>query len=97
MGRITDCVGSGMCCTKGPCAFGEVTSQTNPSCRFLEVKKTVEDVTIFKCGRYDYISAQPGSEWNPAFGAGCCMGLFNDARNKILALIAAGKTELPHS
>lgn len=77
------CVGSGMCCKRGPCDFGERTSAEDPACRYLE-QTSVEGPPRYTCGRYDFIITQPGWQMNPAFGAGCCMPMFNDARQAIL-------------
>jgi len=97
MGYIAaPCVGSGMCCKKGPCAFGESISKDKPQCKFLEIKEVVDSVEVYKCGKIDEIVDQPFADINPAFGAGCCMSLFNDNRKKILALIHAGRMKLPH-
>jgi hypothetical protein len=75
------CVMSGFCCRKGPCAFGEW-SEEKQQCEFLIDK---DDGTT-RCGKYEEILNLPQEQWyhNPAFGAGCCMPLFNDARQKIL-------------
>lgn len=81
--RFQPCVRSGFCCKKRPCQFGEVTSPTNLACRFLE-QLPGEGHPRYACGRYDYIIQQPGWEWNPAFGAGCCSPLFNTDRELIL-------------
>ena len=43
-----------------------------------------EDETT-SCAKYDYIRIQPGADFVPAFGAGCCMPLFNEYRDKILS------------
>ncbi len=87
------CLRSGMCCKKRPCPYGEVTSPDNPSCRFLEVEIAVEGTELYRCGKYEEISKQPGAEFSPAFGAGCCQPMFNDARNKIARLTIAGKID----
>lgn len=75
------CVMSGFCCRSGPCAFGEM-KEDNSQCKFLEDK---EDGTT-RCGKYEEILSMSEEKWhwNPAFGAGCCMPLFNDARERIL-------------
>lgn len=48
---------------------------------YQDVGKKIE---IFQCGNFEEIKKQPGNEMMPAFGAGCCMGLFNNNRNKII-------------
>jgi hypothetical protein len=93
---IAPCVGSAMCCKKAPCPYGESISKEDRGCKFLEEKETIKGVTIYQCGRYEYIRQQPGNEFCPAFGAGCCMSLFNDNRQRIIGLIRAGDIDLPH-
>jgi hypothetical protein len=63
-----------------------VTSETDPACRFLEVARVVEGVTIYRCGKYEEIKDAPFAHLSPAFGAGCSSTLFNPARNAVLAL-----------
>lgn len=92
---MSACVGSGMCCKKAPCAFGESISSTDHGCRFLEVHSVVQDVEIYRCGKYSEIAGQPFADINPAFGAGCCQSLFNDNRARILSLIRSGATPPP--
>lgn len=78
------CVGSGFCCKKGPCGYGEAHPETG-ACIYLEPwKDDTLETPRYRCGRYDYIVQQPGSEWSPAFGAGCCMPLFNRNREQII-------------
>ena len=87
------CVGSGTCCKSAPCSFGEADPQTG-GCTFLEEWKD-DDLGIerYRCGKYEHIMGLPGQgRLSPAFGAGCCATLFNDAReNIILALQARGQ------
>jgi hypothetical protein len=59
-------------------------------CSYLELGLSGEGYEIYRCGRYDFIKKQPGNEWVPAFGAGCCMSLFNSNRS---AIIKAMKTD----
>ena len=73
------CLRSGVCCKKGPCAFGERTSEDDPACRYLEG----DGPGSYVCGIAEEIVKQPGWEWSPAFGAGCCMPLFNEARERV--------------
>lgn len=76
------CVGSGMCCKKGPCPYGE--ADETGGCRFLEVWEGDDlDVERYRCGRYGAIVDQPTANIAPAFGAGCCMPLFNERRQEI--------------
>ena len=77
------CVGSAMCCKKAPCPFGE--ADETGGCRFLEVWEDDHlEVERYRCGRYDEIVGQPTAEIAPAFGAGCCMPMFNERRSEIL-------------
>mgnify|MGYP000511781127 CR=1 FL=1 len=78
------CVGSGFCCNKVPCGFGESISATNKACVHLTPVETNGKHQRFTCGIYEYIITQPGWEFSPAFGAGCCSTLFNPERNAIL-------------
>jgi hypothetical protein len=45
-------------------------------------------VPRYRCGRYEFIRQQPGSEWVPAFGGGCGAALFNRDRERILQALA---------
>ena len=93
--RYTPCVGSGMCCKKVPCGFGEWNA-AKTQCRYLEETYSTVDPTdgqptsIYRCARYEYIVQQPGAEWMPAFGTGCCMSLFNDNRQRVIRLVVQG-------
>ena len=82
----TPCVRSGLCCKKGPCAFGEWDSSIS-QCKFLEEETRTDEYTTYRCGKYEEIQALPKEQtWaNPAFGAGCCMPLGNTNRNNILS------------
>jgi hypothetical protein len=75
------CVNSGFCCKQAPCQFGEAISDDNPQCKYLE---PLDDLR-FICGKFEEIDGKPGSEIDPAFGAGCCMPLFNEDRQRIIA------------
>ncbi|MEX0288368.1 MAG: hypothetical protein AB3N14_04605 [Flavobacteriaceae bacterium] len=76
---VAQCVNSGLCCRKAPCAFGEM-NQERSHCIHLVI--TENETTL--CGIYDEIKEQTGWEINPAFGFGCCMSLFNTYRDKII-------------
>jgi hypothetical protein len=79
------CVGSGMCCKKGPCAFGTAKRQEDPGCvHLVAIPQGPDRATRYTCGIYAEIIQRPGWEHNPAFGAGCCMSLFNANRQQIL-------------
>lgn len=75
------CVGSGLCCRTGTCGFG-TWDTTRHQC--AELIDNPDGTTA--CRRYDEILALPREQWalSPAFGAGCCMPLFNEARERIL-------------
>ena len=78
------CVGSGYCCKQAPCPYGEVGADGH-SCRFLEPWEDGGTQTPrYRCGKYEEILASPGSDFSPAFGAGCSSSLGNTARNQIL-------------
>jgi hypothetical protein len=77
---------SGLCCRTAPCAFGAWDEQAH-QCKFLEISEQGDGFTIYACGKKTEIEALPeetGAKWNPAFGAGCCMPLFNENRDAIL-------------
>tara|TARA_Y100000310_G_scaffold345691_1_gene468331 strand:- start:6217 stop:6525 length:309 start_codon:yes stop_codon:yes gene_type:complete len=93
--RINSCVGSGMCCKHSACGFGEW-DKVKSQCKFLEVAKKVNDVEIYKCGKYSDIVGKAGSAISPAFGAGCCQSLFNGDRGRILRLAREGSIDLPY-
>ena len=81
---VKPCLNSGFCCSKTPCGYGERISETNPSCKYLTAPNEIGQRL---CGRYEWIIANiPPEIWrdfSPAFGGGCCMGMFNTAREKI--------------
>lgn len=80
------CVGSGFCCKKVPCPFGESKSPVDKGCIHLKEveKKDGEQQQRYTCGIYSWIIKQPGWEFSPAFGAGCCSSLFNPDRDAII-------------
>jgi hypothetical protein len=80
-------VRSGYCCKVRPCGFGEATSESDRACKYLEVEREVLGVPIYRCGRYEYIKAQPGWELSPAFGAGCSSTLFNTDRDRVIRVL----------
>lgn len=91
--KSSPCVGSGLCCKTGPCGFGEWDSIAK-KCKYLEDGLKENEVTIYRCGRYEFIKQQPGNEIMPAFGAGCCMGLFNENRMAIIKEIKVGNEKV---
>jgi hypothetical protein len=79
------CLRSGMCCKTAACAFGEWDAARG-QCQFLEISETHPTCVIYTCGKKAEIEALPasyGAAHNPAFGAGCCMPLFNTNRQAI--------------
>lgn len=91
--KSSPCVGSGLCCKTGPCGFGEWDSEKK-QCAFLKTALSEESLEVYRCGRYEFIKQQPGNEIMPAFGAGCCMSLFNTNRNNIIKSINAGNKKV---
>lgn len=81
----TPCVRSGFCCKRGPCVFG-LWDADKSQCAYLEgdAQPGEEGIVLYRCARYEFIVQQPGHEFSPAFGAGCCSSLFNTERQKIL-------------
>lgn len=78
---IKPCMKSGFCCTKQPCAYGEW-NEAKSACKYLSEPNQVGQRG---CLRYDWIKENvPNWEHYPAFGAGCCMPMFNDMRNKVI-------------
>lgn len=95
------CVRSGYCCTVRPCPFGRPAERQRPAdvaaghvrCAELVAEGWIGDpldgMPTFTCGIYDKIVGQPGAEWAPAFGTGCCSSMNSD-RQKIVRLMIAG-------
>ena len=90
------CVRSGLCCKKGPCPYGIWDAQKR-QCAYLEVEEQTPAFTRYRCGRYEFIRAQPGADVVPAFGAGCCMSLFNANRERILRHYRSAEASEPLS
>lgn len=78
--KVRACLRSGLCCRKSPCPYGEVISATNSQCSSL----VIHENETTSCAKYEFIRIQPGADFVPAFGAGCCMPMFNEYRGKIL-------------
>jgi hypothetical protein len=76
------CVQCAYCCTVRPCPYGSW-DEENHRCTFL-----TEDA---RCSKYEEIVRTAGSEWSPAFGAGCSSSLFNDVRDAKIRMIAKGE------
>ena len=78
------CVNSGACCRAAPCGFGKWNDDRSACAHLTEANL---------CGIAEEIVKDPTWEISPAFGAGCCRPLFNEARERILrerAILAAG-------
>jgi hypothetical protein len=82
------CVFCGECCKASACGFGEW-DRDNNQCKHL-VPFDYEGLTLYRCGIYEEIIKDPTSVASPAFGAGCCRTLCNEARNKIIKMIDKG-------
>ena len=80
MGNFPQCIRSGFCCQQAPCVFGEPTSLSNNSCKFLGGENAGEHF----CMKYKEIKKHKGWEISPAFGGGCGSTL-NPIRLKLLA------------
>jgi len=76
-----------MCCKHAPCPYGELDPETG-WCEHLTESAEIGDATIYRCARCNYIKTRPGWEVCPAFGGGCGSTLFNEDRNRILAITA---------
>ena len=75
------CVMSGFCCTKAPCGYGEW-NEDKSACKFLEPPN---EIGQRKCAKYQWIKDNViGWEFYPAFGAGCCMPMFNVMRQDVI-------------
>lgn len=82
---IKPCMKSGFCCTKAPCGYGEWNNERS-SCKYLDAPN---DLNQRDCLRYQWIiDNAPDYKFYPGFGAGCCMALFNAARENVIQKIA---------
>lgn len=76
------CVKSGFCCNTAPCGYGESISKTEKGCKYL---LPPNDIGQRDCGRYEWIKQNaPDAYMYPGFGNGCCMPMFNEARQNII-------------
>lgn len=81
---IKPCMKSGFCCTKQPCVYGEW-NENKSACKYLSKPN---EIGQRGCERYDWIKSNvPNWEYYPAFGAGCCMPMFNKMRDDIIKTI----------
>lgn len=79
---IKPCMKSGFCCTKAPCQYGEW-NDDKTACKYLAEPN---DIGQRDCLRYDWIKENvPTCAMYPAFGAGCCMAMFNRDRDQVIA------------
>lgn len=84
--HFSPCVGSGMCCKRSACAFGHWDPELG-QCKHLVTGFHGIEVTVYRCGIHDEVTRNPGAEWNPAFGTGCCSSLFNADRRAIIQVL----------
>jgi len=83
---IRPCMKSGFCCTKSPCAYGTYDHEKKQCIHLGEPN----DIGQRDCLHINWILENVPEEFrnfNPAFGAGCCMPMFNEARNTIINTI----------
>lgn len=62
-----------------PCPYGDWDKKKH-QCTSLEIN----DNLIASCAKYEEISKDKSSKISPAFGAGCCMPLWNARREVII-------------
>lgn len=90
--KASPCVRSGFCCKKAICGYGEANEEGG--CKYLLTKYKGEGYEFFECGRHDWIIQQPGAENMPAFGAGCCMAMFNELRSANIRALMEKKVKI---
>lgn len=81
---MSDCVGSGLCCWKAPC--GIAANKYRDITPWMEGKGCPSLRWDEKAGRYFCREVEEGGQdVRDALyiGAGCCMSLFNDNRERI--------------
>lgn len=81
--KIIKCVNCGFCCERYPCPYGQKGDQIE-CCLYLTKQ---DDIGRRFCSIKEEIDEMPGSEWCPAFGAGCSSPMFNSKRDQIVALL----------
>lgn len=87
---VKPCMKSGFCCSTAPCGYGEW-NEEKTACKHLLPANFLGQRD---CGKYEWIKENvPGFEFYPGFGAGCCMGMFNTMRDKVIANIEKAKKE----
>ncbi len=90
--KVSPCLRSGLCCKIAICPYGEANDQGG--CKYLITKFKGDGYEFFECGRHDYIITQPGHEFIPAFGEGCCMALANSLRQANLRALVDRKVDV---
>lgn len=83
--KVKACVRSGFCCERAPCPFGSWDEERH-RCAYLEH----DDDGRSRCGKYAEIMQHPAQKVAPAFGYGCCAGMFNEKRDRIIAQFHGG-------
>lgn len=79
--RTSPCVMCGFCCTNTACQYGKW-DEDKSACAYLAEPN---DIGQRMCDRYEWIKENvEGWEIYPAFGAGCCMAMFNRPRQEII-------------
>lgn len=81
---MSGCVGSGFCCKKAPCPYGERDPETGWCVHLVAWPDNDLPVPRYRCGRYEFIREQPFADIVPAFGGGCSSTLFNRDRERVL-------------
>lgn len=82
---IRPCVRCGECCKASACGFGFYSRELS-QCHYLLQESAVGDMPTYVCSLADHIMEDPTSEISPAFGAGCCRTIGNEARDRIVAV-----------
>lgn len=91
-GTALPCLRCGECCKAAACCFGKwelYPVQKQPwdregQCVHLgETGKDAAGNALYECKIASEIQKDPTSIVSPAFGAGCCRTLFNEARDRI--------------
>lgn len=83
--KVRACLRSGLCCKSAPCPFGFWDADRH-QCIYLIVEKVEQGCPRYTCLQYNYIRSLPTeamADLSPAFGAGCCMTLYNEYRDAI--------------
>ena len=81
--KYQPCVGSGFCCKRSPCPYGEPAPDTGWCIHLTPWEGDTLESPRYRCGRYEYIKDQPFANSVPAFGGGCCSTI-NEDRDRIV-------------